>query len=205
MDPFGAVLVHLADSGHANGTPDHDEILTYRSVGGYFLFLANPEILDGKEARANLLSFHSTQTKRVCRSTLAAEAAHLAEAVGAGDWVAVLLAEALEEHINLKEWDKIVEKRACVYVTGARRSVYDYQQKESSSTSSDKRMAIEGALLRETVRRPAAHVRWIDGAQNIANLLTKANTDKTTLFEYLRDGKLCLVQTERNRKSKEKK
>ncbi len=204
VDPHRAVLVHLADSGHANGVPDNDEILKYRSIGGYLLFLANPEILDGSEAHANLLSFHSTQTKRVCRSTLAAEAAHLAEAVEAGDWVAVLLAEALEEHINLKEWDKIVEQRTRIYVTDAR-SVYDYLQKESSSTSSDKRMAIEGALLRETVRRPAAHFRWIDGEQNIADILTKANTDKTSLFEYLRDGKLCLVQTERNRKSKEKK
>ena len=46
----------------------------------------NPEVLDDKPARANVLGFHSGVTKRVCRSTLAAEASHLAEAVEAGDW-----------------------------------------------------------------------------------------------------------------------
>ena len=66
-------------------------------------------------------------------------------------------------------------------------------------------MAIEGALLRETVRQPNAKVRWIDGMQNIANVLTKANTDKTVLQEFLRSGMMTLVQTEENRQLKEKK
>ena len=177
VDPYKAVLVHLADSGHANGTPETDGILKYRSVGGYFLMLANPGILTGETVRPNILSFQSQQTKRVCRSTLAAEAAHLAEAVEAGDWLAVLLAEALEGDIDLKNWDKIVESRERVYVTDAR-SVFDYLSKESTRASSDKRMAIEGALLRETVRRPNAHTRWIDGEQNMANILTRFGADK---------------------------
>ena len=66
-------------------------------------------------------------------------------------------------------------------------------------------MAIEGALLRETVRRRGAHVRWIDGEQNMADILTKAGTDKTVLFDYLKTGKLSLVQNERNKEVKEKK
>lgn len=106
--------------------------------------------------------------------------------------------------LTLKHWDKIVEERERVYVTDAR-SVFDYLSKESTSTSSDKRMAIEGALLRETVRRPRAHTRWIDGEQNLANILTKFGADKSILFQYLRDGLLSLVQTEANKRSKEKK
>lgn len=85
------------------------------------------------------------------------------------------------------------------------KSVFDYLQKDATSTSTDKRMAIEGALLRETVRQPNAKVRWIDGMQNIANVLTKANTDKTVLQEFLRSGMMTLVQTEENRQLKEKK
>ena len=42
VDLAQGVLVHLADSGHANGTPDHNEVMRYRSVGGYFLLVANP-------------------------------------------------------------------------------------------------------------------------------------------------------------------
>jgi hypothetical protein len=69
VDLRQAVLIHLADSGHANGTPERDEKMRYRSVGGFFLLLANPEILDGEEVRCNVLSFQSSMTKRVCRSS----------------------------------------------------------------------------------------------------------------------------------------
>ena len=70
VDLEDAVLIHMADAGHANGVPENDSIKRYQSIGGYYLFLANKEILEGKAARANLLAFHSSQTKRVCRSTL---------------------------------------------------------------------------------------------------------------------------------------
>eukprot|EP00439_Symbiodinium_sp_Y106_P022669 s217_g2.t2 len=204
VDLSDGVILHLADSGHANGSPDHNDILRYRSVGGYFILIANRCILEGKPSRANVLAFHSGQTKRVCRSTLAAEASHLAEAVEAGDWLTVLLEEALTNEVDLKSWPEVIERRDRVYVTDAR-SVYDYLEKDSHSTSSDRRMAIEGALLRETVKRPRAHVRWIDGMQNMADVLTKANADKEVLRQYLKDGVVSLVQTDANRLLKEKK
>ena len=204
VDLRQAVLIHLADSGHANGTPEKDDIIRYRSVGGYFLLLANPEVLSDQEARANIIAFQSGVTKRVCRSTLAAEASHLAEAVEAGDWCAVLLEEALTGEIDLQNWPLVVQRRQRVYVTDAR-SVYDYLQKDATSTSTDKRMAIEGALLRETVRQEGASVRWIDGMQNIANVLTKSNAEKDTLREFMRTGITSLVQTEKNKALKEKK
>ena len=204
VDLRDGVLVHLADSGHANGTPEKDGIARYKSVGGYFLMIANKEILEGKEARANILSFHSGMTKRVCRSTLAAEASHLAEAVEAGDWCIVLLEEALSGEVDLRNWPEVIQRRKRVYVTDAR-SVFDYLQRDATSTSTDKRMAIEGALLRETTRQPNASVKWIDGMQNIADVLTKANAEKDCLREFLRDGKTSLVQTEQNRQLKEKK
>lgn len=161
--------------------------MKYRSVGGYYILLARAGILSGEEVRASILTYHSTQTKRVCRSTLAAEAAHLAEAVEAGDWV-----------IDLKHWDSIFR----VYVTDAQ-SVYDYLSKDSTAMSSDKRMALEGALWRETVRKPLAYTRWIDGEQNIANVLTKARADQTVLLGFMRTGKMSLAQTGKNGQSKE--
>ena len=198
------MIVHLADSGHANGTPEKDEQMRYRSVGGYFILAANPGILKGETVRCNVLAYHSGVTKRVCRSTLAAEASHLAEAVETGDWIIVLMEEALTGHVDLRNWTDIIEKRPRVYVTDAR-SVYDYLQKDANSTSSDKRMAIEGALLRETVRRDNAFVRWIDGQQNIADVLTKFNAAKDMLKAFLKDGMMSLVQTEANKVLKEKK
>ena len=68
-----------------------------------------------------------------------------------------------------------------MYVTDTR-SVYDYPSKDSHTISNDKRMAIEGALLRETVRRKEAFVRWIDGGQNMADVLTKLRAETAVLF-----------------------
>jgi hypothetical protein len=55
-------------------------------------------------------------------------------------------------------------------------------------------VAIEGALLRETVRQTNAFSRWIDGMQNISNVVTKANAEKDSLRESLRSGMTSLVQ-----------
>ena len=189
--------MHLADSGHANGTPERDDLIRYRSVGGYFLLAVNPEVLDAKPARANVLGFHSGVAKRVCRSTLAAEASRLAEAVEAGDWGIVLLEEAPSGDVDLRNWPQVIQRWKHMYVTDAR-SVYDYLQKDATSTSTDKRMAIEDALLRETVRQPNASVRWIDGMQN------KSNAEKDGLREFLRTGITSLVLTEKNKALKEK-
>ena len=199
-----SVIVHLADSGHANGTPESNEQMRYKSVGGCFILAANKEIMQGQAARCNILAFQSSQTKRVCRSTLAAEASHLAEAVEAGDWICILLEEALTGSLDLRNWQETIHRRQRVYVTDAK-SVYDYLQREATSTSTDKRMAIEGALLRETVRQPNASVRWRDGMQNFADLLTKANGSKDILKRFLRDGLLSFVQTDENKQLKEQK
>ena len=143
---------------------------------GYFILIATSDILNDGEVRANILAFHSTQTKRVCRSTLAQR-----RAIWQRQWKLEIGSlscwrneEALTGNMNLRSWPEVVERRQRVYVTDAK-SVYDYLQKDATSSSSGKRMAIEGALLRETVRRPGAHVKWIDGMQNIANVVTKCD------------------------------
>ena len=73
-------------------------------------------------------------------------------------------------------------------------SVYDYLTKDGTSQSKDKRMAIEGALLRETMRQPGASARWIDGLQNIADVLTKIGADKVYFWKTMRDSRFSLVQ-----------
>ena len=103
----------------------------------------------------------------------------------------------------MRNWSEPIEGRERVYVTDAK-SVFDYLQKDATSTSTDKRMAIEGALLRETCRKPGTYVKWIDGLQNIANVLTKHNAEKETLKEFLRTGMMSLQQTEENKQLKER-
>ena len=84
------------------------------------------------------------------------------------------------------------------------KSVFDYLHKDATSTSTDKRMAIEAALLRETVCQSNADVRWLDGQLNISNVLTKANAEKETLREFLKAGKTTLKAKDKKRKQRQK-
>ena len=100
-------------------------------------------------------------TERVCRSTLAAEASHLANAVETVDWATIVLQEILKGKLNLKRWQEAATATPRFWATDCK-SVYDYLTKKGTSMSKDKRMAIEGALLKETLMTAFATLRWID-------------------------------------------
>ena len=56
--------------------------------------------------------------------------------------------------------------------------------------SEDKRMAIEGALWKETLRSPFTTLRWIDGSPYLADALTKP----CYLYRVLRSAMWSFVQ-----------
>ncbi|CAK0838030.1 unnamed protein product [Prorocentrum cordatum] len=187
-----AVIGAAVDAGHANG-PEHDDIERYKSCGGHVVLLTTDGILAGHQAPVAVLDWKSGMTQRVCRSTLAAEASHLADAVEAVDWAAVLFREATNVSVDLLNWQGEVQRLPRFWATDAK-SVYDHLTKEGSAKSKDKRMAIEGALLREVLRCENTHLRWIDGSQDIADVLTKLGVDKVYLYKVLREAKWSLVQ-----------
>ncbi|CAK0894249.1 unnamed protein product [Prorocentrum cordatum] len=187
-----AVIGAAVDAGHANG-PEHDDIERYKSCGGHVVLRTTDGILAGHQAPVAVLDWKSGMTQRVCRSTLAAEASHLADAVEAVDWAAVLFREATNVSVDLLNWQGEVQRLPRFWATDAK-SVYDHLTKEGSAKSKDKRMAIEGALLREVLRCENTHLRWIDGSQNIADVLTKLGVDKVYLYKVLREAKWSLVQ-----------
>ena len=59
--------------------------------------------------KASIL-FNSGQTQRVCRSILAAEALHLAEALRAGDWIIVLPEEDWTGQVDLINWPEVIQR-----------------------------------------------------------------------------------------------
>ncbi|CAK0848557.1 unnamed protein product, partial [Prorocentrum cordatum] len=187
-----AVIGAAVDAGHANG-PEHDDIERYKSFGGHVVLLTTDGVLAGHQAPVAVLDWKSGMTQRVCRSTLAAEASHLADAVEAVDWAAVLFREAMNVSVDWLNWQGEVQRLPRFWATDAK-SVYDHLTKGGSAKSKDKRMAIEGALLREVLRCENTHLRWIDGSQNIADVLTKLGVDKVYLHKVLREAKWSLVQ-----------
>lgn len=204
LDAGKLIVLTTVDAGHAKG---HETIesIKYKSCGGHVVMLSDEAIMAGGTRRCLILDWLSHLTQRVCRSTLAAEASHLASAMEITDWVAMLLCEfRLGAKCDLRAWPRHVESITRIWVTDAR-SVYDHLMKESVSSSKDKRMAIEAALLRETVSKPTAHLRWTDGSQNVADVLTKLNVDDSYFLEFLRTAKWTLVQDPLAAAAKERK
>ena len=99
----------------------------------------------------------------------------------------------MKDRVNLKKWQDFATLTPRFWATDCK-SVYDYLTKEGTSKSKDKRMAIEGALLKETLMTSYTTLRWIDGSQNIADVLTKLGVDKTYLYRVLRSAMWSLVQ-----------
>ena len=50
-------------------------------------------------------------------------------------------------------------------------------------------MAIEGALLKKSLARPNKELKWIDGSQNIADVLTKRGLDKSYARKVAKEGR----------------
>lgn len=204
MDADKLIVFTIVDAGHANG---HETIesIRYKSCGGQVVMLSDEEIMSGGTRRCMILDWVSHLTQHVCRSTLAAEASHLASAMEITDWVAMLLCEfRLGKACDLRVRPLHIESINRVWVTDAR-SVCDHLTRESVSSSKDKRRVIEAALLRETLSKPTEHLRWIVGSHNVADGLTKLNVDESYFLQFMRTAKWTLMQDPLAAAAKEKK
>ena len=70
------------------------------SLGGQLVFIANSELLQGRESNMSLISWHSSRLRRVARSSLAAETQEAAD----GDDEALCTRLCLEEVLFSLIW-----------------------------------------------------------------------------------------------------
>jgi hypothetical protein len=113
--------------------------------------------------------------------------------VAAVVWAAAVRQEIFKGKVDLQHLQRVATATSRFWATVCQ-SVYDYLTKKGTSESKDRRMVIELALLKETLRSSSATVRWIDGSQNFADMLRKMRVDKTYLCKVLREAEWCLVQ-----------
>ena len=104
-----------------------------------------------------------------------------------------MMEEIFSPGLDLKTWASVVSRRQKIYVTDAK-SVFDYCTKEGTSLSSDKRMAIEGAILKETLQQSKTVLKWIDGMQHFSDVLTKENPDWEYFQQFMRTNLVHLNQ-----------
>ncbi|CAE7373456.1 RE1 [Symbiodinium sp. CCMP2592] len=142
-----------------------------RSQGGLMILLAPEEILDG-DALVNCVMYHSAVLKRVVRSSLAAEISQAAEALEQCDFVRTMMAEILDGKFALAQWRWSASRWKEILVLDSKTG---YDVLNSISHGEDKRLAIDIAILKESLYEPESNrwVRWVPGVTMPSDGLTK--------------------------------
>ena len=137
------------------------------SQGAYIILLID------KNGGTNLISWQSRKLKRVCNSTLSAEALAVIEALNAGILFRHLLSEVcMLQSINLR-------------VLTDSRSLTDTVS--LLTIIEDKRLRIDIAALRESCQYDFVEgLYWVPSAYNLANPLTKQGASNKYLIDVLK-------------------
>ena len=102
------------------------------SQGGQLVFVANSELLQGRESNMSLISWHSSRSRRVARSSSAAETKAGADGDDEAVCIRLCLKEVLFGQLDLRNWQSEARQVPAALVVDCRR-VYDALARSSSS------------------------------------------------------------------------
>ena len=124
----------------------------------------------------------SYKLPRAVGSTLAAEAQAMSHATGTVEWTPLLLAEALACTFEVREFAAKLNHIKTLVVTDCK-SLYDHLISVSSPTAiEDRRTSIDVVIIRQSIQRTCASVRWTPTDRMLADSLTKDAGDPTDLL-----------------------
>jgi len=180
-----AIVFCMADSSFANGE-------NHKSQCGYLVGISWPHITSGGETPILILEAYSGSIKRVCRSTLAAEANGFLQGTEAADFVRSLLLEMLNPEKKIHELEASYIKHKMIAFTDAK-SLESTLNKDAGAPS-DKRVRILLAQIKEMIGITGyddennLQVWWCDTAQMLADVLTKIGCEREPLLEAMSSG-----------------
>ena len=181
-----AVVFCFADSSFAN-------VENLKSQSGFVVGLTKPEITTGVEVPIYVLETYSGSIKRVCRSTLAAEANGFLNGVEAAEYVRSLIMEMVHPGTSIRDLDNHYLKRKVVCITDAR-SLESTLNRDTGQPQ-DKRVRILVAQIKELIGEndyeddtEGAYAHWCDTSQMLADVLTKIGCEREPLLTALNDG-----------------
>ena len=164
-----------SDAGFANAVAN-------RTQAGYILAFVNKALDNDEESAWTPFCWKSYKMPRVVASTLAGEAQAFASASGIAEWVSLMLVEAQQGCMDLREAHSVLENIPLVGITDCK-SLYDAIHCMSSpSKVEDKRVAIDLAIIRQAVKRTGMKVRWCPTELMLAASPTKDSADPADLL-----------------------
>ena len=121
----------------------------------------------------SVLSWQSKKIKRVVRSSLAAETCSMSTCQEHLDWMRTMWEHTTRGDFVLENYEQFLTARPCILVTDWK-SLCDAIHKEGEApASTDKRLAIELAIVMAKAVSGETDLRWIDARYQIADCLTK--------------------------------
>ena len=157
---------------------------------GFIIGFTSKDLDSGCEAPWVPAVWKSHRLSRAVGSTLAAEAQSMVNATGTLEWMTLLLSEALDGPFDVRNYEAVLSRRKPVVVTDCK-SLYDHLISVSSPTAvEDRRTSIDIVILRQSMLRMQASVRWVPTNRMIADSLTKNAGDPTDLLRAcMREGR----------------
>ena len=215
--PGALMSLVVADASHANESEEMiinemTSIEGHRSQGARMVFLTDGALWTGDKGSIHPILWASNLVRRVCRSTIQAEAYTLQAGVEDGDVLRAAITDIFG-CLDMKRWEatsaKFVKQ---IWMTDCK-SLETTLSNPKCNKHSDKRLSIEIASLRQELWRKAGEkagdpfyddykpaddqltdiVRWIDTDVMIADPMTKV-MEPTKLVEALKTNTLDVEQ-----------
>ncbi|CAE7745994.1 RE1 [Symbiodinium sp. KB8] len=193
MNLENATVFCFADSSFANKED-------LKSQAGYIIGFTTPEITSGNTVPIHILETHSGSIKRVCRSTLAAEANGFLSGVEAAEYLRAILLEITNPGVTVRALDTYYLKSKIVGITDAKS--LESTLNKSTGQPTDKRVRILVAQIKELLGeddysdQASAFAHWVDTSQMLADVLTKLGCEREPILEAMEKGQWRLAPSE---------
>ena len=144
------------------------------SQGGQLVFIANSELLQGRESNMSLISWHSSRLRRVARSSSAAETQAAADGDEEAVYIRLCLKEVLFGQLDLRNWQSEARQIPAALVVDCR-GVYDALARSSSSCLGlkDNKSGLEALALKQSLVECGTVIRWCHSAAQLGDVVTK--------------------------------
>lgn len=140
-------------------------------------------VLHGEKHPASTVSWRSFKVPRVCRSSLAAECQACATALEELMMVKTFLQVLKKPQKSLKELKDQLDGEDCAMVTDCK-ALFDAIHRETIQQATDKRVAIEGLVIKDLLHDLRCQWRWVSSERQLSDGLTKIGARQSFVERY---------------------
>ena len=165
----------------------------HTSQGGFMILACEKGVLQGQKRPASIVAWRSFKVPRVCRSSLAAECQACATALEELLMVKTFTECLRRPGVALKDIKDSLSGESAM-VTDCK-ALFDAVHRETIQQAADKRVAIEGLVIKSLLADLHCQWRWVSSERQLSDGLTKVGARQNFVERY-RGSHIQLVADE---------